>query len=275
MKQIGLFIILYICLSFSIYGQDTIDVSKALSGRIAGVSIPKDSDKYKTIHSTNEYEPVYFVLGTLSDYMGRFQYVDRERQIDRYYPYEEPVVRFLATYIKDNLNTAVDTIFKESGHKITSRHGEMYSESLSKTLNSFYGSDDKLLDSSFKTNEQINSFLAGVYYRYGEKMDSTIYKIQLANSPKHQNCYNLLKHIGCRKIFYKYLNNIPSQYILYFEPTDGLKMYLDIIEPQRLILQRSNYIMMSELMKKDLSEIERMSEETREARAPAVREMFK
>jgi hypothetical protein len=56
-------------------------------------------------------DPLYFVLGTLSDYMGRFEYVEREKQIDRYYPYEMPVVDFLTKYIKTELNIDVDTIF--------------------------------------------------------------------------------------------------------------------------------------------------------------------
>ncbi|MBI9063700.1 MAG: hypothetical protein JEZ14_17095 [Marinilabiliaceae bacterium] len=111
----------------------------------------------------------------------------------------------------------------------------MTSVKLSKTLNSFY---DELIDSLFKTETEICSFLTGVFYRYGEKLDSTIYKIQLANSPKHQDCYELLKRIGCTKILYKYLRNIPAQYILYFEPTFALKSYLDSIEPQIHLLNK-------------------------------------
>ena len=105
-----------------------------------------------------------------------------------------------------------------------------FSEELSKTLNNFYGKNDELINSKFETDEQICSFLSGVYYRYGERLDTSIYKVQIANSPKHQDCYELLKRIGCEKIFYKYLRNIPAQFILYFEPTEKLKDYLDLIE---------------------------------------------
>lgn len=117
----------------------------------------------------------------------------------------------------------------------------MFSEELSKTLNSFYGEDDKLINSKFSTDEQICSFLSGVYYRYGKRLDSSIYKIQMANSPKHQNCYDLLKRIGCEKIFYKYLRNIPAQSILYFEPSEDLKDYFGLIELEKIIVNESFY----------------------------------
>jgi hypothetical protein len=225
-----------------IFSQKTVEnkserntkTEKQLSGIITDTTQKEKhlGTPFKT--TTQRYEQIYFVLGTLSDYMGRFQYVAREKQVDRYYPYEKPLVNYLTAYIKTELNIQVDTIFEKS------KHCEMYSNELSKKLNSFYGAQDKLIDSEFKTNEQIYSFLAGVYYRYGDKLDTCIYKIQLANSPKHQNCYDLLKRIGCKKIFYKYLTNIPAQFILYFEPTDELKSYLNLIESERLILQVSN-----------------------------------
>lgn len=269
MRQIALFSILCVYFTLNVYGQDATDVSKVLSEKRVNATVPKKTEKYKIINSSNDFEPVYFVLGTLSDYMGRFQYIDRQEQIDRYYPNEAPMVEFLASYIKDNLNTPVDTVFEES------RHSEMYSKSLAETLNAFYGENDELMEGSFNTDERINSFLAGVYYRYGEKIDSNIYKIQLTNSPKHLNCYNLLKLIGCNKIFYKYLKSIPAQFILYFEPTDELKKYFNMIESERLILERSFYIVISERMNKTPSETERLFEKSRESRISAIREMFK
>ena len=187
-------------------------------------------------------DPIYFILGTLSDYMGRFQYVDRKRQVDSYYPAEKPLVDYLTAYIKTELNIDVDTVLKKS------IHCKMYSDELSKILNRFYGEKDELITSKFETNKQICSFLAGVYYRYGEKPDTSIYKIQLANSPKHLNCYELLKQIGCEKIFYKYLRNIPAQFIIYFEPTDELKKYLEYIEPNRITLKKSHFDQMAERM---------------------------
>jgi hypothetical protein len=191
------------------------------------------TDNSIAVKDTVTLDPHYFILGTLSDYMGRFQYVDREKQIDRYYPYEKPLADYLTGYIKNQLNIEVQTIFKPS------LHSEMFSEELSKALNSFYGENDQLLDDKFDTLNQKYSFITGLYYRYGESNNSKICKIQLANSPKHRNCYLLLKEIGCENIFYQYLRNIPAQYILYFEPTDELQKYFDIVELKRVDLRKS------------------------------------
>jgi len=217
------------------------------------------------------FDPVYFILGTLSDYMGRFQYVDRKMQVDRYYSAEKPLVDYLTVYIKTDLNIEVDTVFEESNLI------EMYSDELSKTLNSFYGEKDELITSKFETKKQIFSFLAGVYYRYGEKLDTVIYKIQLANSPKHLDCYELLKRIGCEQIFYKYLRSIPAQFIIYFEPTEELKNYLEKIEPNRIILKKSNVDQITEVMKGQISkkELEERLYKSRDKELESIKNAFK
>jgi len=225
----------------------------------------------KNINSTDSirtvsFDPVYFVMGTLSDYMGRFQYVDREKQIDRYSPFEKPLVDYLTGYIKSDLNIVVDTIFEKSNHS------EMFSDELSNILNSFYGEKDELLNSKFETKNQIYSFLAGVYYRHGEKLNSSIYKIQLANSPKHQNCYDFLKQIDCENIFYQYLRNIPAQFILYFEPTNELKKYLDSIELEKAILKESFYDQMKEYMTKE--EMEKNFQKLKKKEVEKIKDAF-
>ena len=169
------------------------------------------------------------------------------------------------------MNLKLDTIFEKSNHCKT------YSDELSKILNSFYGSKDDLINDKFETNKQICSFLAGVYYRYGDKLDTCIYKIQLANSPKHQNCYEFLKRIGCKKIFYKYLRNIPAQFILYFEPTDELKNYLDFIESDRMTLKESFNKQIEEMMKgyQTKQELEKSTQLSRKLEVEKIINAFK
>ncbi|TDD98532.1 hypothetical protein [Flavobacterium cellulosilyticum] len=202
-----------------------------------------ESNLLANTKQTVSIDPVYFVLGTLSDYNGHFYYVKREKQIDRYFPFEKPMVNYLTLYIKAELNITVDIIFEKSNHS------EMYSDELSKKKNSFYGEKEELLSNKFETKNQIYSFLAGAYYRYGEKLDSAIYKIQLTNSPNHHICYELLKKIGCENVLYEYLKNIPAQFIYYFEPTDELKKYFDSIEFEKEILKKSFYNEIEEMMK--------------------------
>lgn len=188
-------------------------------------------------------DPTFFVLGTLRDYMGRYDYINSKEEVDNYYPYEKPIAIFLSKYIKSELNITVDTVFEKSGHCT------MKSKQLAKSMNSFYNENTELLENKFKTKEQIYSFLAGVYSRNGEKLDSSIYKIQLANSPKHQNCYQFLKQVGCENIFYQRLKTIPTIFILYFEPTAELKKYLDFVEPQRKELKESYNNTMNTILK--------------------------
>ncbi|MEN8119290.1 MAG: hypothetical protein ABFS35_03045 [Bacteroidota bacterium] len=179
-------------------------------------------DKISKLNST------YFILGTLNDYMGRYQYVGRNNQVDRYYPYEKPLMLYLDSLIENDFHI-----------KLTTVKNETFSKDLSTILNSFYNDQDRLIDSLFKSTENINSFLSGVYYRFGEKINSSIYKIQLANSSKHQICYKLLKRTGCNKIFYKYLKNIPAQFIFYFEPTEELRCCFDKLTVQKKKLDDS------------------------------------
>jgi len=253
--RLNILIIAFVLIFQSSYSQSNNELK---------TSNPKDTIR------TVSFDSVYFVLGTLSDYMGRFQYVDREKQIDRYYPYEKPMVDFLTEYIKAEFNIIVDTIYNKSNHS------EMFSTELSKTLNNFYGKNDKLINSKFETQKQIYSFLAGVYYRYGEKLDSSIYKIQLANSPKHQNCYEFLKQVGCENILYQYLNNIPAQFILYFEPTDELYSYLDSIEFERIVLKKSFYNQIEDMMKEHMTkeELEKDYQKSKNKEIEKIKRVF-
>jgi len=235
------------------------------------VNEPEKVDSIDTI----EVEPIYFVLGTLSDYMGHFYYVNKATQVDRYYPGEKPLVDYLVSYIKKELGIEVNTIFEKSNHS------KMFSDELSKILNSFYGEKyglDKydLLDSKFETKKQIYSFLTGVYYRDGEKLDTSIYKIGLSNSPKHRNCYEMLKQIGCNKIFYKYVRSIPASYTIYFEPTDELKSYLEMIEPHRIILEESNFDEVVEMMKGQMTrkKLEGIYRKSRDEKLDRIKNAF-
>ncbi|RZJ86508.1 MAG: hypothetical protein EOO60_13345 [Hymenobacter sp.] len=212
-----------------------------------------------------EIVPVYFLLGTLSDYMGRFQYVEREKQVDRYYPYEKPLARYLAAYAQQQLQLKVDTTFEQSGH------GRLDSPALANMLNQYYNSRGMLTDSLFRTEAQLNSFLLGNYYRYGRKLSEKVYKIQLANTQKGRLLAALLQRAGCDRILFKFLHNIPAQTIFYFEPTPVLKRYLDSIEAEQhklheaFITQVMNMLSLGK--EKELKQLEELADyERKEAK---------
>lgn len=211
--------------------------------------------------NSSEVIPVYFILGTLSDYIGRFYYVDRSQQVDRYDGPEKPLVDYLETMINDHTGMKVDSLIEKrnihtKSSDVFSKRYLLYSDELSKALNNFYGKDDHLIDSLFTTNEQIYSFLTGVYYRYGDRLDSSICKIQMANSSKDINCKAFLERVGCKKVVYKHLNNIPAQNILYFIPTDELLGYFNGIERQKMLLREYSIKAYQEIFKDTFSKEE-------------------
>jgi hypothetical protein len=190
---------------------------------IISVALLGQPDSNKTnlqVNDTVELDPKYFILGSLSDYMGRFEYVNKKYQIDRYYSYEKPLMEFLEAIIKNDLNLNVTTI-PDNLHEADLY--ETFSPELSLVLNSYFNRTYLITD-SLKNKPEFNySYLTGKYYRYGEKINDSIYKIQLANSADHKACDLLLRRIGCPRIHFKYLKNIPAQFIYYFIPTTELK----------------------------------------------------
>ena len=64
--------------------------------------------------------------------MGRFAYVDRATQVDRYYPYEASLAQYIADFIQNNYAIKVDTQF------MASRHSIMFSEPIAEKLHYYY-----------------------------------------------------------------------------------------------------------------------------------------
>lgn len=187
-----------------------------------------DIQEYLSINNQPriKLDPIYFVLGTLSDYMGRFYYVNKKDQIDRYYAFEVPLINELDSILQHDLKIKI---------KIESSNGiyETFNQDLALTLNSFYTADKKLNVHKFKDTIEIYSFLTGRFYRYGTKLNDSIYKIQMANASNAFLNSLLFKKIGCSNVGFKYLKHIPAQYIDYFTPTKQLDSFFDLIESQK------------------------------------------
>lgn len=235
-----------------------------------------------TVDNASKLIPVYFILGTLSDYIGRFYYIERSQQVDKYDASEKPMVDYLEVMIKDQTGMKIDSLVEWrnkllKSFDVNSKKYLLYSDELSKVLNSFYGKEDQLIDSLFTTNEQIYSFLAGVYYRYGDRLDSSIYKIQMANSSKHTNCKALLEKVGCKKVVYKHLGNIPGQHILYFTPTTELLHYFNGIGQEKMLLRESTLKAYLELFKDNTTkeELEKSLRNLKENELNSVKGEFK
>lgn len=174
---------------------------------------------------------MYLLLGTLSDYMGRFTYINKDNEIDQYHYFEKPLVEFLDSIILKDLKVKVSENF------INGRY-ETFSAPLAEIINSGY-KNNMLKDSLFRTEDEICSFLAGRYYRYGEQLNDSIYKVQISNSPDHKVIEELLRRVGCTRIHFKFISNIPAQFIYYFIPTHKLKECFSLIAGQKAALTLS------------------------------------
>lgn len=213
----------------------------------------------------------YFILGTLSDYMGRFAYVNKQSQIDRYHAYEKPLMDYLDKIIQKEFMIEIkpipDKIPEPSLY-------ETYSSKLSFIINSYFKRPYLILDSLKKQPELNRSYLTGKYYRYGRKINDSIYSIQLANSADHKVFDSLLRREGCTKIHFKYLDNVPAQFIYYFIPTSELKKYLDSMTKQKKALDNSYNKVIMTTLKFGKSDIKKMTS-SQTLTIPGIIELFK
>lgn len=191
---------------------------------------PKDSSNFEI-----KINPDFFLLGTFSDYMGRFQYIDRENQIDRYYPYEEPLAGYISNFISNHYLIQPELKFTES------RYFEIFSPKLASQLHSkYFNGEGDFIDEKLDTEEKKYSFILGAYYRYGEQLEGNVYKIQVANSPKDKQLYRILKDLESDKIVYKFLRGYrPSSDIFYFVATPRMIKYFKTIKKAKEELQKS------------------------------------
>ena len=257
MKKLFSLLILFALYTNHLYSQDTTQVNRQNC-----FFCPEDSLNYKVV-----ILPTYFLLGTLSDGMGRYQCIEKRNQVDSYFPHEEPIITFLSEYIKINYGLVVDTIFQKS------RHGEMYSNQLSQILNKFYGDDGNLIESLFKKEEEIYSFLLGNYYRYGERLTDKIYKIQVVNSTKDKLLYPMLKKVHCDRLLYKFLKRIPSSHEFYFEAPPRLIKYFNTVKVEKEKLSTSYYSKIIEPLYK--ADLKRKYEKYKQEEIKEIEKVFK
>lgn len=191
---------------------------------------PKDSSSYEV-----RIEPDFFLLGAFSDYLGRFQYINRERQIDRYYPYEEPIAHYVSNFINRYYHIQPELTFTDS------RQAEIYSSELAGELHSkYFTKEGKFIDEQLDSEAKKYSFLLGAYYRYGEQLDGNIFQIQVQNSHKSKQLYAILKELESDKILYKFLRGYrPSSSIFYFVATPRMIKYFKTIEVEKEALRIS------------------------------------
>lgn len=216
-------------------------------------------DKKEKIAIDNDY----FLIGTLSDYMGREKYEKVIDRVDKYAQSEKKLCQTMDSIFK---KTYPDLEYSSSVHNISKKDEfELHSKGLSERIESFYsykasgrmaynGQDEfeKLnLDSLtkttdfylthfdtiytgslkldvFETQKQKMSFITGAYVRYGWHTDS-LYNISVSNSVSKVRILNeLLKDVGCTNVEYVIKKGyIPTGHTVSFFPTEQLNDYFE------------------------------------------------
>ena len=225
-------------LSFILLLTFSIVFSQVEKTKIKGVTLNKPNEIDTTQVRINS---TFLLLGTLNDYIS-YNYGNIKNKFDSYYKNEKPLKNFVDSIAKKDFNV---NLIEEKNYLV--------SEKLSNLMNSFY-IENNLNDSLFNSDEKKLSFLLGVYYRNGEKINDNIYKIQLANSSKHKNVYEYLKELNCQNILFKRLDNIPRIYQIYFQPTDIMKKYFATIETEKnkLLASKDEFSRTNEKLKEEL-----------------------
>ena len=189
------------------------------------------------LHTKNEL----FILGTLSDYMGREIVPGMKGTLDRYDQTEGPLVDALDSIIK---KTYPGITYRVDRRYISSEEATNYqinSDSLEKLFNHYYNfqqsgiytSPDsqpilvgRLKQNIFQDKNDKLAFLAGVYVRFG-RADDTAFYIGIANSQsKAELCFELFKELNCKPTDRIMYGNIPVGHLVYFHPNAEVKAYL-------------------------------------------------
>jgi hypothetical protein len=179
-----------------------------------------------------------FLLGTLSDYMGRIVMTNEKDKIDNY------------GYSEKSLVTKINSLLIEKYDDLSIRNIEtgtpgyvgtkLYSKKLAEKINSNYTFEkfnlsqnndtifyEKLKTNIFETELQKISFIIGAYSRFGEQKNGK-YCIRLFNSTsKFNECEKILRDLNCENIETEFIKNIPLNQLVYFKPSKKLKKYFD------------------------------------------------
>jgi|GEM_PF-1343091 len=200
----------------------------------------------KDIRKWNQRQSEFFILGTLSDYMGRWMEpfsVDRLEKFDRL---EGPLAETIDVLLKKQYPGLVYRFEKYRDKEGKPLSFYFHSDTLSRRFNGYYnfkadGSSSggqsrlngRLKENIFKDDRDKLAFLAGVFVRFSQKND-TAYSMNIANSiSKAQVCYTLLEELGCKPYYRIARDYIPVGHWLYFHPTPEVMAYLQAVIPIR------------------------------------------
>jgi len=179
----------------------------------------------------SEIDPKYFLLGTLSDYIGRNQSSEEQEIIESFTAHEKPLVDKLSILFKEDTLQ----IEKINSNNYRNIKYNLISKSINSSINSFYNFDfysltypkkdtlfkGKLKDSILKNNSDKVSFLLGCMARFCVnqkiKLKEKEFCLQFANSSSKFNlAQKAILELGFTINKVETLQNIPRINRIYF-----------------------------------------------------------
>lgn len=188
----------------------------------------------------------FFVIGTLSEEMGRKKASKDEETIEKS-QFKRFIMKYNFNLLKSDYDDLVLDSSKTYNEHIDFTNFVLKSRKFAAKVNPLYSYDfdSKWIDvddhgeitdsiatgtlkkNIFKNKRQRLSFITGVYCVYGIPNQSR-YCIRFINSAgKYFVCEAILKKLGCKNVELIMTKNIPWSETIYFEPTDLLKAYFD------------------------------------------------
>lgn len=201
----------------------------------------------------------YFLLGTLSDYLGREKTYRNNDFVDNYYKGEYLLMKYIIKIYNDEVT---DFVVEKNQYPYNSVEDILRSKIIAQKMNAFYdfkfeGGFKSFIDPKdkewrkkqleyfksnepkdtvytgtikadiFKTNLQRISFIVGAYSRYGVPNKTRCCMIMFNSESKFKYCETVLKQLKCKDIEKKIVENIPTNQYLYFKPSSELKKYFE------------------------------------------------
>ena len=172
-------------------------------------------------------EPLYFVAGALNNYMGRFNYTDRNSDaLDRYFRLEDDLRNYVNEYIYRHFEIQPEV----------NERGDTFSRPIAEKLNALYSGKGVIITDSLNTENKLYSYIAGLYLRYGRKLAENCYLIKKPNSLNIKHVYEIIK-TGGTKAYYECLNTLPAQHLICFRPDPELAAYIEFIASDAALLR--------------------------------------
>ncbi len=183
-----------------------------------------------------EFDRTFYVLGSLSENLGRLQTDKSSEVVDYYYSNEEKLFSkicclFKSEFSKVELKKIDDYVFVLNSKDLREKMHSFYTWEIDEGITN--QNDDVFYVGTINTKlitttSQKMSFLLGVIERDGKFLNDSIELNLLCSEQKYQLILNLIKEMDSKiisDVFYK--DNVPNLHVITFIPNKSLVAFME------------------------------------------------